>query len=96
MALCAITQKAAYIFLCCIYRKGGKVSFLSHLKGKVGGTAETHGTSLTGKGRSLSTCMSQACVEDIQGTRFFKKGLRTPAYKTYSNKKRKFLEMKDL
>lgn len=44
MVLCAITQKAAYIFLSCIYSKGGKINFLYHLKGKVGGTVETHGT----------------------------------------------------
>lgn len=41
------------------------------------------------------TCMSHACMEDIQGTRFFKKGLRNPAYKTYSKQKRKFLEKKE-
>lgn len=44
MALCVLTQKAAYIFLSCIYSKGGKINFLYHLKGKVGGTVETHGT----------------------------------------------------
>lgn len=41
------------------------------------------------------TCMTHICMEGIQEARFFKKGLRTPTYKTYSKKKRKFLGTKE-
>lgn len=41
------------------------------------------------------TCLPHTCMGNIQRTRFFKNEFRTPTYKTYSKKKRKFLEMKE-